>query len=144
MKMIKANAPARVLSLSEISQREHLLQILPLLNKMNAIEVSEVLSMVDNALLAQMLREFDLPFQVAIFTHFNLLKQLSYFQSISKRQFSLLFDAMSSPERISWFQVLTEQEQQELLPCVTTRAGEKLIAWSFYKREFRVKKIKQL
>lgn len=124
----------------ESSQISHLFQIMPLLKKMPAIAVSDVLAAVDNAVLQELLNEFEIEFQVRIFTLFSLEKQLSYFQHISKIQFALLFDNMSSDQRINWFQMLTVQEQIDLWPHIIPRKEEQLILWSSYKRIKRGKK----
>ncbi|WP_430614545.1 magnesium transporter MgtE N-terminal domain-containing protein [Flavobacterium sp. JP2137] len=144
MQTIKTSTRATVMGQPAGSQVDHLFQIVPVLKKMPVREISDVLVGVDNAVLMRLFKEFTTEIQAAIFTHFNLVKQLSYFQFIPKQQFSELFDNMSSQQRHDWFTVLTEQEQIELLPYVVPRIGETLTAWSTYKSRKACKKGKLL
>lgn len=140
MKTAKTITKTPITWIAGSSQIDHLFQIVPLLKKMPVSEISDVLAMVENSLLKQLLEEFDSEVQVLIFMHFDLEKQLSYFQAITKKQFSELFENMNSEQRSSWFQILTEQEQNDLLPFVVQRTGEKLISWSYYKSKRACKK----
>ncbi|MTG96624.1 MULTISPECIES: magnesium transporter [Myroides] len=111
---------------------DQMMTMLPVLKKMPIIDISEVLSLMENKDLFTVLCEFPISEQGEIFAEFPLVKQLSFFQQISKKRFSKIFEEMPSDARADLFQILTQQEQIDLLPFLNKHIRENVLALSSY------------
>lgn len=115
-----------------LEHSEQLQEWIPVMQKMPVVEVGELLSTVDAALLPDILGMFSGNQQGYIFCEFSLEKQLSLFQLMSKRRFSKIFENMPSEYRADFFQELDQRDQVALLPFLSKRVREDVIQLSAY------------
>ncbi|MEK6450304.1 MULTISPECIES: magnesium transporter [Myroides] len=111
---------------------DQMMLMVPVLKKMPTVDVSEAISLMDNKDLLILFNEFSKEEQGEIFAEFPLVKQLSFFQQVSKKLFSKIFEEMPSDARADLFQLLTQQEQVDLLPFLNKKIREDVLALSSY------------
>lgn len=117
---------------SDMNSMEKITMVMPVIKKMPIIDVSEVLSLVENDDLVVIFNEFTHEEQGEIFAEFPLVKQLSFFQRVSKKLFSKIFEEMPSDARADLFQLMTQQEQVDLLPYLSKSIRENVLSLSSY------------
>ncbi|AJA68444.1 MULTISPECIES: magnesium transporter [Myroides] len=117
---------------TDMNSMEKITMMLPVIKKMPIIDISELLSRVANDDLVLVFNEFTIAEQGEIFAEFPLVKQLGFFQRVSKKLFARIFEEMPSDARADLFQLMTQQEQVDLLPYLTKNIRENVLALSSY------------
>jgi len=105
------------------------------LKKMPIVEVAEQLVGMDAIELLPWLDGFSIAQQALIVAEFPIVRQLEFFQSVSRKRFAPIFEQMPSDSRADLFQHLTQQEQAELLPFLSKKVREDVIQLSNYPPE---------
>jgi len=116
----------------------HIAQIvdwIPVLKKMPVVEISEILQVVDEIYVFSILDYFPIEKQALIFAELPMSKQVNLFKSVSRKRFAPIFENMPSDNRADFFQMLTQQEQGALLPYLSKKVREDVIALSAYPPE---------
>lgn len=119
----------------EFRQIDQLIEMIPVLKKMPVVEVAEILQQIDDTYLFTILDHFSLEQQGRIFSEFPMVKQLNLFKSVSQKRFAQIFENMPSDNRADFFQHLTQTEQAALLPFLSKKTREDVIALSSYPPE---------
>jgi magnesium transporter len=110
-------------------------EYLPLLMKMPAIEVADILSELDEDLLIYIFNLFPTEQQAWIFPDlFNEQKEF-LFQSLEKRVFAKILEQMNSADRADFFQELDKEYQILLLPFLNKSTRDDVIHLSSYPPE---------
>ncbi len=108
---------------------------IPEMQKMPVVEVGEILSAIEDSDLIEILDKFTPEQQGLIVAEFHVSKQLSLFQSVSKKRFALIIENMPSEYRADLYQQLTHEEQVAILPFLSKSTRENVINLSSYPPE---------
>ena len=118
-----------------LSEKQKIRELMPALQKMTLVEVAEVLDPLEEGTILEALEFFDAESQSKILSHFDIRRQLSFFQKISKSRFAPLFENMASDDRCDLFQHMSQEEQAAILPYLSKEAREDVVKLSAYPPE---------
>lgn len=118
-----------------LSEKQKIRELMPALQKMTLVEVAEVLDPLEEGTILEALEFFDAESQSKILSHFDIRRQLSFFQKISKSRFAPLFENMASDDRCDLFQHMSQEEQAAILPYLSKEAREDVVRLSAYPPE---------
>lgn len=118
-----------------LSEKQKIRELMPALQKMTLVEVAEVLDPLEEGTILEALEFFNPESQSKILSHFNIRRQLSFFQKISKSRFAPLFENMASDDRCDLFQHMSQKEQAAILPYLSKEAREDVVKLSAYPPE---------
>ncbi len=123
------------LFLEKLSDKEKAKDLVPQLAKMPVVEVGELFQELRNEDLVEVLPMFSPEQQGDIMSEFDMTRLLDFFQHVSKKFFSRIFENMHSDLRADLFQHLTQQEQAALLPYMSKATREDVLKLSAYPPE---------
>jgi len=118
-----------------LSEKQKIRELMPALQKMTLVEVAEVLDPLEEGTILEALEFFDAESQSKILSHFDIRRQLTFFQKISKSRFAPLFENMASDDRCDLFQHMSQEEQAAILPYLSKEAREDVVRLSAYPPE---------
>lgn len=118
-----------------LSEKRKIRELMPALQKMTLVEVAEVLDPLEEGTILEALEFFDAESQSKILSHFDIRRQLTFFQKISKSRFAPLFENMASDDRCDLFQHMSQEEQAAILPYLSKEAREDVVRLSAYPPE---------
>ncbi|EKB48353.1 magnesium transporter [Cecembia lonarensis] len=118
-----------------LSEKQKIRELMPALQKMTLVEVAEVLDPLEEGTILEALEFFDAESQSKILSHFDIRRQLAFFQKISKSRFAPLFENMASDDRCDLFQHMSQEEQAAILPYLSKEAREDVVRLSAYPPE---------
>jgi magnesium transporter len=110
-------------------------QVLPIMQKMPAVEIAEAIYPMEESYLLNLLDRFAPKQQGLIVSEFPIVRQLNLFKRLSQKRFAEIFENMPSDNRADFFQHLTQQEQSLLLPYLSKKVREDVIQLSAYPPE---------
>jgi magnesium transporter len=116
----------------EFQHIDQIIELVPVMQKMPVVEVAEILQSIDETYLLNVLDRFTMEQQGLIVAEFPMVKQLNLFKVTSQKRFAKIFENMPSDNRADFFQHLTQQEQSLLLPYLSKKVREDVIALSAY------------
>jgi magnesium transporter len=119
----------------EFQHIDQIIELVPVMQKMPVVEVAEILQSIDETYLLNVLDRFTMEQQGLIVAEFPMVKQLNLFKVTSQKRFAKIFENMPSDNRADFFQHLTQQEQSLLLPYLSKKVREDVIALSAYPPE---------
>ncbi len=119
----------------EFKHIDQIIELVPVMQKIPVIEVAAVLLSIDETYLLNVLDRFTMEKQGLIVAEFPMVRQLNLFKNTSQKRFAKLFENMPSDNRADFFQHLTQQEQSLLLPYLSKKVREDVIALSAYPPE---------
>ncbi|WMJ74230.1 magnesium transporter [Cytophagaceae bacterium ABcell3] len=119
----------------EITEGKEARQMVPEMKKLALVELSEILSSLDDQVVIDLMPEFSTEQQGLILSEFDVKKQLSLFQKSDARWFAGGFQHMYSESRADLFQHMTQQEQASLLPFLPKKIRTDVIRLSAYPPE---------
>lgn len=119
----------------EFQHIDQIIEWVPMMQKMPVIEVAEILQSIEETYLLNVLDRFTAEQQGLIVAEFPMVKQLNLFKCTSPKRFAKIFEHMPSDNRADFFQHLTQQEQSLLLPYLSKKVREDVIALSAYPPE---------
>ena len=105
------------------------------MQKMPVVEVGEILSDIEDSDLIEILDKFTPEQQGLIVAEFHVSKQLSLFQSVSKKRFAIIFEKMPSEDRADLYQHLSHEEQAAISPFLSKPIRENVLSLSSYPPE---------
>jgi magnesium transporter len=132
MNFVDQQKQSLIQALADAGETEALLAIL---QKMPAVEVAEVLAELSLEEIQQYLNRFDAEIQGVIFSDFREELQLELFQTMDKRHFARIFSHMYSDVRADLYQKLSKEDRLQLLPYLSKKVREDVIALSGYSPE---------
>jgi magnesium transporter len=110
-------------------------QLVTLLCDAPIIEVAEFLAQQPPQRLLALLRRLPQELQGAIFADFEEEQQLALYQALNKKDFAGIFSHIPSHQRAEFYQQLRDKEQVQLLPYLSKKIREDVIALSSYPPE---------
>lgn len=116
----------------EISSMKEIIPLMPSLMEQTAIDIAEIVSILDDSLLVQVFDFFTLKQQATIFSEIDLDRQYSFFKSVSKKKFAAIFEEMPSDDRVDLYQELSLSEQNSLLPFLSKPTREDVLYLNEY------------
>ncbi|TVQ20473.1 MAG: magnesium transporter [Bacteroidetes bacterium] len=119
----------------ELSNMERARELVPVLQKMPVVEVSEILQELSNETLLEVLPMFTPEQQGLVFSEFDITRQLDFFQHTSRKRFARIFENMVSDSRADLYQHFTQQEQISFLPYLSKTTREDVLKLSSYDPE---------
>ena len=119
----------------EFNQIDRIMKLVPVLKKMPVTDVSDILYGIDEIYLFDILDAFPDEHQGLVFSEFPMARQLELSRTVSKKRFAIIFENMPSDNRADFFQHLTLDEQASLLPFLSKKVREDVIALSAYPPE---------
>jgi magnesium transporter len=125
----------RNLLVEELIASEKVMELLPVLKKMPAVEVGEVLDKLENKDLLEILPHFSEEQQGHILSEFDVSRQIELFEMGDKKWFSQAFENMYSESRADFYQKLEPDQQLELLPYLSKPVREDVLKLSSYPPE---------
>ena len=119
----------------ELIASEKVMELLPVLQKMPAVEVGEILDEMEDKDLLEILPHFTEEQQGHILSEFDTGRQIQIFEQGDKKWFSIAFENMYSESRADLYQKLDLEQQLELLPYLTKPVREDVLKLSSYPPE---------
>jgi magnesium transporter len=119
----------------ELARLQRFQELMPLLRKMPAVEVADLLDRLGNDEVIAVLGEFAPQQQGLILADLPLERQLDLLRMMSQRRAATAFNALPSEHRADLYQHLSQQEQAALLPFLTKEVREDVIRLSAYPPE---------
>lgn len=105
------------------------------LEKYPTVEVAEMVQGLTPADILECLDLTEPARQGEIFSEIEMTAKLGFFQQVSKKRFSVIFENMYSDSRADLFQHLTQQEKVALLPFLSGEVRENVLQLSAYPPE---------
>eukprot|EP01132_Coremiostelium_polycephalum_P000208 gene208-274_t len=99
------------------------------------VEVADFLSQLAPTKTLTMLSGLSVPMQGAVFTELDTPYQCTLYRLVEKKDFAAIFSAMPSEYRADFYQQLDGKEQARLLPYLTKKVREDVIALIAYSPE---------
>jgi magnesium transporter len=117
------------------NKMKSLLQNMEALQKMPVADVADLLVELEDEHIAELLPKFKSQYQGLIFSDLPMVRMLTVFKIWSVKKFAHVFETMPSDNRTDFFQHLTQQEQSLLLPYLSKKIREDVMALSAYPPE---------
>lgn len=105
------------------------------LEKYPTVEVAELVQDLSPADMLECLDLIEPERQGEVFSEVEMTAKLAFFQQVSKKRFSVIFENMYSDSRADLFQHFTQQEKVALLPFLSGEVRENVIQLSAYPPE---------
>jgi magnesium transporter len=125
----------RNILVEELIASEKAEELLPMLKRMPAVEVGEILDEFEDEVIIELLPHFSEEQQGHLLSEFDIRRQIDIFEKSDLRWFATAFENMYSESRADLYQKLDTDEQLKLLPYLTKPIREDVIRLSSYPRD---------
>lgn len=103
--------------------------------KMTIREIADTIEPLEDATVLEALDSFAIEQQAKIVSTFELIRQLRFFQKVSKKRFAPIFESMASDDRCDLYQHMSQEEQAAILPYLAKEVREDVMKLSSYPPE---------
>jgi magnesium transporter len=125
----------RNILVEELIASEKAEELLPILKRMPAVEVGEILDEFEDEVIIQLLPHFSEEQQGHLLSEFDIPRQVDIFEKSDIRWFSVAFENMYSESRADLYQHLDKEDQLKLLPYLSKPIREDVIRLSSYHKD---------
>ncbi len=135
MEQLEIDADKKTMTLEELLSQGSLNELFVILQEMPTVEVCDFLNVQTEESIIKILDLFPLAEKGYIFGEMDLETQMKIFHFLDKVNFAPYFSHMASDARADLYQELNQKEQVELLPFLSKKIREDVIALSSYPKE---------
>lgn len=118
-----------------LSEKQKVRELKGAFQKMTIREIADTIEPLEDATVLEALDSFAIEQQAKIVSTFELIRQLRFFQKVSKKRFAPIFESMASDDRCDLYQHMSQEEQAAILPYLAKEVREDVMKLSSYPPE---------